>query len=333
MSRLLLTIFLLFWKQILFAQSILKCNERLTDIDLVCEYFSNLDSAFAANHQVSEITVTESYINHGVIRYEKTKLNYKYDKLFKRVYAEVNIWSEDGRLIRGDITNNYDDSVINVQMGWFRHTNGTSYIHKYVQKAIWLNDTLLKKNTYTYLNDSLFQSEDLGIEDTRAELREYERMKKLADSFKTVTITAPPDIIVREAPDYSMARPHDDIITKDSLGRVVATEQFFLTTINDQQGSFPGNKFFIGYLDSTRIIRSITAFNDFNSNRAYFEERIKAGTDNSWNHFWPENKVHANLYFAFTASDFRFGIPRQVVISMGKDAVTQRIYRVIISTR
>ena len=141
------------------------------------------------------------------------------------------------------------------------------------------------------------------------------------------------DIAIHLEPDIYYANPHEDIVIKDSLGRVTETESFFVTEVSGQRGSFPGKKIYVEYLDSTRIIKSIRAFDDFNANLSYFEENIKAGLSNSWNHFWPKDYVHTNIYFEYTASDFKFDIPQQVIISLGRDATTQRIYNTIISTR
>jgi hypothetical protein len=327
-------VFLILGNNVLFSQQILSCNELLTDINLVCEYFSDLDSAFAAKNKVLEIKVTESYYNHGVLKFERTKLNYKYDSQFKKSYMEINSWDEDGILIRGDMVVSYKDSIINSQL--YRSSYDPSQSHlftKYVTKLVWLNDTLLKKDSYSFLDDSLYRHEDLGIEDTRAELREHEKMKKLPVEATTITIVTENKFTDHLEPDYSIAKPHEDIFTKDSLGRIIEMENFLVTTIFDKSGSFPKQKYFIEYLDSTKIIKSIKAFDDFNSNKAYFEEMIKAGLNHSWYNFWPKNYIHSNLYFNYTASNFKFGIPQQVIISLGKGASTQRIYKTTISTR
>jgi hypothetical protein len=334
MTKILLIVFLILGSQVLFAQQILRCNELLTDINLVCEYFSDLDSAFAAKNKVIEIKVTESYYNQGVLKFERTKLNYKYDRQFKKSYSEVNSWHEDGKLIRGDIVIYYKDSIINSQLYRSSYNpNKCDLFTKYVTKLVWLNDTLLKKDSYSFFDDSLYRHEDLGIEDTRAELREYEKMKKIPVDSLTTTIVTENEFIEHLEPDYSIANPHNDILIKDSLGRIIEMENFFVTTLIDQRGSFPKQKFFIEYLDSTNIIKSIKAYEDFYTNKEYFENRIKDGLGYTWNHFWPQNYMHSNLYFEYTASHFKFGIPQHVIISLGNDASTKRIYKTIISTR
>ena len=286
MSKFFLIVLILLSNQLLFAQQILKCNERLTDIDFVCEYFSDRDSAFAAKNNVLEIKVTESNFNHGVLKYERTKLNYKYDSQFKKTYLEVNSWAEDGFLISGDVVLYYKDSVINSQINRNSYDpNKKPSFTKYVTKMFWLNDTLLKRDGYTFLDDSLYRYEDLGIEDTRAEAREFEKLKKIpADSLIATKLNLG-DISIHLEPDYSIANPHEDIVIKDSLGRITEIESFFVTEISGQRGSFPEKKTYIEYLDSTRVISSVKAFDDFNSNMKYFEDMIKSGIDNSWNHF------------------------------------------------
>ena len=286
MSKFFLIVLILLSNQLLFAQQILKCNERLTDIDFVCEYFSDRDSAFAAKNNVLEIKVTESNFNHGVLKYERTKLNYKYDSQFKKTYLEVNSWAEDGFLISGDVVLYYKDSVINSQINRNSYDpNKKPSFTKYVTKMFWLNDTLLKRDSYTFLDDSLYRYEDLGIEDTRAEAREFEKLKKIpADSLIATKLNLG-DISIHLEPDYSIANPHEDIVIKDSLGRITEIESFFVTEISGQRGSFPEKKVYIEYLDSTRVISSVKAFDDFNSNMKYFEDMIKSGIDNSWNHF------------------------------------------------
>lgn len=334
MTRYITIVLLLLSSQCLFAQQLLKCNERLTDIDLVCEYFSDLDSAFAAKNNLVEIKVTEAYYNQGVLKYNRTKLNYKYDNQFKRIYTEINAWAEDGILIRGDMVRYYKDSVINTQVT--RYSYDSPRLHsftRYVTKSVWLNDTLIKKDSYTFLDDSLYRHDDLGIEDTRAEARELERLRSLPVSPTVIEDVTRNDIIIKLEPDQSSLKPHQDIVKKDSLGRIVEIETFFITTILDQQGSFPAQKYYIEYLGSTKIIRHIRAYHDFNSNKGYFEDKIRSGINTTWNHFWPDNYIHSNLYFEYTASDFKFGIPQRVVISQGKDAEIQRIYKTIITAR
>jgi len=335
MTKFLLTVLFILVNQLLVAQQILKCNEHLTDIDLICEYFSGLDSAFAAKNKVFEIKVTESYYNQGVLKFERTKLNYKYDTQFKKTYSEINSWAQDGILSYGDIVVYYKDSIIYTRQ--YRTSNDPSKSHlftKYVTKLVWLNDTLLKRDSYSFLNDSLYRHEDLGIEDTRAVARELEKLKRIpVESTKLSGNLFKNEVAVHLEPDYSIAKPHEDILIKDSLGRIIEVENFFVTTLIDQHGSYPTKKFYIEYLDSTKIIKSIKAFDDFNTNKGYFEDIIKRGNSNSWDHFWPKNYIHTNLYFNYTASNFRFGMPQQVVISLGKGASTQRIYKTIISTR
>ena len=334
MTRFLLMVFLILGNKVLFAQQILRCHELLTDIDLVCEYFSGLDSAFAAHNKIYEIKVTESYYNHGVLKFERTKLNYKYDNQFKKSHMEINSWAEDGILSRGDRVEYYKDSIINTQQYRSSYTQRKKPLFtKYVTKLVWVNDTLLKKDRYSFSDDSLYRHEDLGIEDTRAEHREYEKMKKISLDSKTNIIVSQHEITDHIEPDYSLAKPQDDIFTKDSLGRIIEIEQFFVTTLNDQKGSYPAKKFYIEYLDATKVIKSIKAFDDFNTNKRYFEDTNKEANPNSWAHFWPKNYIHTNLYFYYSASNFKYNIPQQVVISLGKDASTQRIYRTIISTR
>ena len=238
MTKLFLIGVLLLSNQSLFAQQILKCNERLTDIDLVCEYFSGLDSAFAAKNKVIEIKVTESYYNHGMLKFERTKLNYKYDTLYKKTYSEINSWAHDGILIFGDIVVYYKDSII--YSLHHRTSTDPSKSHlftKYITKLVWLNDTLIKKDRNTYLNDSLYRHDDLGIEDTRVEARELEKLKKIPVESTKVYGNFFKDEIARLEPDYSIAQPHEDLIVKDSLGRIIEIENFFLTTLNDLHGS------------------------------------------------------------------------------------------------
>lgn len=316
------------------GQQILKCNEVLIDIDLVCEYFSNLDSAFAAKNRVAEINVIESFYNQGALVCERTKLNYRYDSLFKKSYSEVNSWAEDGTLIRSDIVAYYEDSLINTQIMRASYAPNPDHLfNTYVTKLVWLNDTLIKKDSYSYLDDSLYRHDDGGIEDTRAAYRENNRLGKSPVESVIIEMPARDDIGFHLEPEYALAQPHEDIILKDSLGRIVEMEQFFVTTIGDRRGSFPGKKYFIEYLDSTNIIQRIRAFDDFNSNKEYFENPVKDGSANGWNHFWPPGYTHNNLFFEYSASHFKVGIPQLVTISMGKEAGTQRVYETTIATR
>lgn len=334
MTKLFLIVLFLISNQCLFAQQILKCNQLLTDIDLICEYFSDCDSVFAGKNSVLEIKVTESYFNHGVLKYERTKLKYKYDNQFKKTYSEVNLWAEDGILIRGDVTLYNKDSIINSQLVRNSYDpNKNPSFTNYVTKMFWLNDTLLKRVSYTFLDGSLYRYEDLGIEDTRAEIREFEKLKKIPAEPIVVENLDRSDIFIHSEPEYFNANPPEDAVIKDSLDRITEIESFFITEVGGKRGSFPGKKYYIEYLDSTKIIKRIKAFHDFNTNKGYFEEMIKTGLNNSLNHFWPQNYSYNNLFFEYTASNFKFGIPQLVVISLGKDSTTKRIYETIISTR
>lgn len=333
-----LSFLLLLLSQHLCAQQVLRCYGRLVDINVVCEYFYDTDSSFAAKNNISEIILYESFLKDSVPQYERPIIVYRYNDVGKRIHTESNFWV-DSLYYRSDVQDDYGDSIISVHVEQTKASQYNKYgvSHKTRYAFIWHNDSVLQRNSYTYRNDSLISTEDLGIYNSKEEARKLAQAKSRAVAI--VDSSSPPklrrhyepNIQEHLEPDEYSAKPQDTIFIKDSLGRITQIETFELRTLHNIRGSFPENTFTIEYLDSTKIIQRLRAYKNYDE--AYFNNMVKHDTTGAWQHQWQPGKIYNDIYFECKASYFVCGIPRLVVISDGKDFKNVRMYKTMIRRR
>ena len=121
------------------------------EINVVVEYFTKLDSAYAATYDIEEITLIETRYEDNQIIYTKPTLVFRYDSSGKRIHYESNSWSSVGGAMR--FTDYYPDSIINIQHEQYTFTDSTKFDSKFCQKYFIIDDTLSRTIRYYYQFD------------------------------------------------------------------------------------------------------------------------------------------------------------------------------------